>query len=103
MAPAKAMFNSIKHEVISTITRDNQQCDEDKALGRFHNQEMARAKAENTERGRKLRKLQVKAARAGIELTGRVRNLDDALEAIERREHFLRAMREEEAASEAGN
>ena len=99
MAPAKAIFNSIKHEVISTITRDNEQGEQANGLGRFHNQQMAQEEAENTERGRKLRKLQVKAAAAGIELTGTVRNPDDALEAIDRRNHFLQAMLEEEERS----
>jgi hypothetical protein len=103
MAPAKAIFGNIKHEVVSTITRDNEQGADAKELGRFHNEEMAQAKAEDSARGRKLRKLQVKAATAGIELRGAVRNPDDALEAIDRRAHFLQAMREEEERNEAGN
>ena len=100
MAPAKAIFGNIKHEVVSTITRDNEQGEQAKELGRFHNEEMAEAKVQDSARGRKMRKLQVKAARAGIELTGAVRNPDDALEAIDRRAHFLQAMREEEEQSE---
>jgi hypothetical protein len=43
-----------------------------------------------------LKKLQVKAAAAGIEL-GEVRNPDEALEAIDRREHFRQKMLEKEA------
>jgi len=100
MAPAKAIFGNIKHEVVSTITRDNEQGEQAKELGRFHNEEMAEAKVQDSARGRKMRKLQVKAARAGIELTDAVRNPDDALEAIDRRAHFLQAMREEEEQSE---
>ena len=100
MAPAKAIFGNIKHEVVSTITRDNEQGEQAKELGRFHNEEMAEAKVQDSARGRKMRKLQVKAARAGIELTGAVRNPDDALEAIDRRAHFLQAMREEEEQGE---
>ena len=103
MAPARAIFGSIKHEVISTVTRDTEQGDQSNELGRFHNEEMARAKTQDGERGRKLRKLQAKAATAGIELAGTVRNPDDALEAIDRRAHFLQAMREEEEQSQAVN
>jgi hypothetical protein len=103
MAHAKGIFGDIAHEVVSTITRDNDHSEEDKELGRFHNEEMAQAKAKDTERGRKMRKLQVKAATAGIELTGAVRNPDDAMEAIDRRAHFLQAMREDEERSEAGS
>jgi hypothetical protein len=99
MAPARSIFGGIKHEVVSTITRDNEQGEQARDLGRFHNEAMAQAKAQDAERGRKMRKLQVKAARAGVELAGVVRNPDDALEAIDRRAHFLQAMREEEALS----
>ena len=103
MAPAKTIFSGIKHDVVSTITRDNEQGADAKELGRFHNEEMAQAKAQDTARGRKMRKLQVKAATAGIELAGAVRNPDDALEAIDRRAHFLQAMREEEEQTEASS
>ena len=96
MAPARSIFSSIKHPVVSTITRDNEQGEQAKELGRFHNQEMARAKASDSERGRKMRKLQVKAAAAGIDLAARVRNPDEALEAIDHRAQFLQALQEEE-------
>jgi hypothetical protein len=101
MAHAKAIFGEVQHEVVSTITRDNEHSEESINLGRFHNAETARAKVQQTERGRKLRKLETKAARAGVDLTGPVRDPDDALEAIDRRAQFLKAMHEEEEGSEA--
>jgi hypothetical protein len=100
MAPARAIFGGIKHAVVSTISRDTEQSEQSKELGRFHNEEMSRAKALDTDRGRKMRKLQAKAAVAGVELTGAVRDPDDALEAIDRREHFLQALRTEEEQKE---
>ena len=96
MAPAKAIFGELEHEVVSTITRDNEQPESEKALGRFHNAEMAKAKVQDSQRARKMRKLQVRAATAGIEFAGTVRDPDDALQAIERREHFLQALLKEE-------
>ncbi|HOX58995.1 MAG TPA: hypothetical protein P5205_17695 [Candidatus Paceibacterota bacterium] len=100
MAPAKAIFGSIKHEVLSTLVNDNEQPEEVKELGRFHNAATARAKVQDGERGRKLRKLSVRAAAAGIELPGAVRNPDDALEAIGRLKHFEQALLAEEEQSE---
>lgn len=97
MAPARTIFGGIKHEVVSTITRDTDQKAEVKALGRFHNEETERAKAHDSERGRKMRKLHTKAAAAGLDLSANVRNPDDALQAIERRSHFLRALEAEES------
>jgi hypothetical protein len=101
MAPAKAIFSSIKHPVVSTITRDNEHGDQMQRLGKFINEEAAQAKAKGTERDRKLRKLQEKAARSGIRInSGAVRNPDDTLEALDRRNHFLKAMQEEEGQDE---
>jgi hypothetical protein len=100
MAPAAAIFGEIRHEMISTISRDNEQSEDVKALGRFHNAAVETAKAEKSERGKTLKKLQVKAAAAGVEL-GEVRNPDEALEAIDRLEHFRQRMLEKEA-KEAG-
>ncbi len=97
MAPAKAIFGSIKHETISTITRDNEHSEAEKGIGRFHNAEMVKAKAQDSERARKVSRLQRKAVAAGIRIAGNVRNPDDALEAIERRQHFLEKLRQDEA------
>jgi len=91
MAPAKAIFSGLKHEVVSTITRDSEQDAQSKELGRFHNQEMVQAKAESTARERKLRKLQLMAAADGIELPTHVRNPDDTLEAMRHRKLYLEA------------
>jgi hypothetical protein len=103
----KIIYDNLPHPFRTNITRETEQSETTRAAGRFHNEEVEKFRAEKSSTRRKMTKLQQKAAAAGIELAGAVRNPDDALEAIDRREHFLQAMREEEDcgenASQKGN
>ncbi len=97
MAPAKAIFSSIKHPVVSTITRDNEHGVQMQSLGKFINTQAAVAKSKDTERARKLRALRERAVCAGVNLsTSDVRNPDDALQALDRLKHFESQMEAEE-------
>lgn len=96
MARAKGIFGEIPHELVSTVTRDNEHSDEVKELGRFHNDQVQRAQAAKSVSGRKLRRLQTKLAVAGIELSGPVRDVDEALDAAEKREMYLNRLRSRE-------
>jgi hypothetical protein len=93
MAHAKAIFGGLKHEVVSTITRDNELGPEEKELGRFHNEEAEKANTEKSAITRKLHKIQTEAARAGVELSDRTiarikggdgREADEALDAAQK-------------------
>ena len=66
MAPAKVIFNSIKHEVISTITRDNEQGDEAKEFARFQNEETEKFKKERTAQERTTRRIRRDPVAAGV-------------------------------------
>ena len=67
MAHAKGIFGEIPHEVISTITRDNEHTEEDKAEGRFLIQATAEAHTKNTESERTEKRIKQKALAAGID------------------------------------
>ena len=67
MAHAKGIFGDIPHEVISTVTRDNDHSEQDKELGRFHNQETERVKTQQTQFARATTRARQKAAAAGFD------------------------------------
>jgi hypothetical protein len=89
MAHAKGIFGDIPHDVISTVTRDNDHSEEDKELGRFHNQETERVRTEQTETVRAIKRVRQKAAAAGFDPNRiRIKNpkrVEEALERIARR------------------
>jgi hypothetical protein len=97
MAGANAIFGELRHEVVANITRDSEHSAEEKVLGQFVREETEKAKSEAAATKRTLRKVHIKAAAAGIKLEGQVRNPDEALEALTRREFFRRRMQEKEA------
>jgi hypothetical protein len=67
MAHAKGIFGDIPHEVISTVTRDNDHNEDVKELGRFHNEETERVKTEQTQAARATTRARQKAAAAGFD------------------------------------
>ncbi len=56
LAPARAIFGQIKHDVVSTQTRDNEH-EEAKDLGRFHNAAVEQHKAEESEENKLKREI----------------------------------------------
>jgi hypothetical protein len=96
MRGGKVLFDSLPHPFRFTVARDSAHSLEVRKFGEDYNGKLEASKAQDTERARKLSKLQRKAAAAGIRVSSTVRNPDDALEAIERRDYFLQKMRESE-------
>jgi hypothetical protein len=80
---AKALYGEVRHDLVSTITRDNDHDDATKRLGQFHNAEVQAHTAEKTARTRKLRKIQTTAALAGTSFVGPIRNPDRVLQGQE--------------------
>jgi hypothetical protein len=96
MAPARAIFGELEHEVTSTITRDNAHTAQERALGRFHNEVTGRARAEQTRGERSLRRLHAAAAAAGVALPARIRNVEEAADALAKREIYRRRLEAKE-------
>lgn len=67
MRSGKVLFDNLPHPLRTFTINDNEQNDETKALGRFHNSEMEQFKAEKTEKSRKLRKARAAAAAMGAD------------------------------------
>jgi hypothetical protein len=82
-AAAKALYGEIKHDLVATITRDNEHDQATKELGRFHNEQVQAHTQQKAERTRKLRKVQTAAAVAGAAVNPNVRNPDRVLQGIE--------------------
>lgn len=80
---AKALYGEVRHDMISTITRDRDHDEATKQLGKFHNAEVQAHTQQKTERTRKLRKIQTAAALNGAPMTSPVRNPDRVLQGIE--------------------
>jgi hypothetical protein len=102
MRRGKVIYDNLPHPFRATITRDNEQSEQDRELGRFHNEEVKKFRAEKSVATRKLRKVQEAAASAGIQLT-RVNNPDEALDALERREMYRRRAVERERLADTAN
>lgn len=83
MKAAKGIYGNIQHPVIATISRDNQVDEAAQELGRFHNEQVEQHREKKTEAGRKLGRIQIEAATAGIAVNPHVRNLDRALEGLD--------------------
>ena len=82
-AAAKALYGEIRHDFVSTITRDTDHDAATKELGAFHNAEVSAHTKQKTERTRKMRKIQTAAVAAGASVNGNVRNPDRVLQGIE--------------------
>jgi hypothetical protein len=63
LAPARAIFGGLPHDVISTIRRDNTHDETTRELGRFHNAAVAADEAAAETRARKLRQIERKLGR----------------------------------------
>lgn len=107
MAPAKAIFGELKHEMVSTITRDNEHSAEEKALGRFHNEQAEQFKTEKNQTERRVRRARQKVLEAGFDPSrARLKNPEAVAEAAGRitsRLEALRAKEAEEAEQETTN
>jgi hypothetical protein len=107
MAPAKAIFGELPHEVVSTVTRDADHSEEVKELGRFHNEESERFQAERTEGERDTRRARREASAAGFDPNRlRLRNPKRAADAAQRIADRFAALKQKEAnqvAQEAPN
>jgi hypothetical protein len=97
MAHAKGIFGEIPHEVVTTITRDNDHSEDVKELGRFHNQEGERFEAERTASERDTKRARTKAAAAGFDPSRlRIKNPKRVAEAAERIADRFAALRQKE-------
>jgi len=98
MAPAKAIFGELKHEVVSTITRDNEHSADEKALGRFHNEASEAFKEEKSRTERSVKRARESAVAAGFEPGHlRLRNPEQVAAAAKRIPSRLEALRRKEA------
>jgi hypothetical protein len=98
MAHAKGIFGEIPHEVVSTITRDNDHSEEVKELGRFHNQEGERFEADRTQGERDTRRARKKAAAAGFDSSRlRIKNPKRVAEVVDHIADRFAALRQKEA------
>jgi hypothetical protein len=86
---AKVIYGAIRHPLISTIIRDNEQDPETAALGEFHNRELADFETEQSATTRKLRKVQRTAAAAGIAAPRNIRNPDRVQEGLDREREIM--------------
>ena len=86
---AKVIYGAIRHPIISTITRDNEQDPDTAALGEFHNREVAEFETEQTAATRKLRKVRLTAAAAGIPIPRNIRNPDRVQEGVDREREIM--------------
>ncbi len=86
---AKVIYGGIRHPVISTIARDNEQDADSAALGEFQNREMAAFETEQSADTRKLRKIQRTAAAAGIATPRNIRNPDRVQEGLDREREIM--------------
>jgi len=73
---AKTIYGNIARPVVATIIHDDEQSEDVKELGRFHNAQEEQAKTEQSEIKRKLRKISVQAASAGLVVPSNIRNPD---------------------------
>jgi hypothetical protein len=103
MARAKAIYGEMRHEIVSTITRDNEHSEEVKELGRFHNAEVKRERTAQTARTRKLHKIQEQAAAEGIAVSSGVRNPDRVLAGMEMAREYRERIAREEAQADLEN
>jgi hypothetical protein len=87
MAHARGIFGELKHEVVSTITRDNEHSAESRELGRFHDEEADRFQAEQADSARTQRKARAQASALGASEQVLDRHPDRILKAAEMRRH----------------
>jgi hypothetical protein len=98
MAPAKTIFGELQHERISTVTRDNDHTAEEKALGRFHNEQAESFKVEKSQTERSVKRARQKAIQAGFDPDRlRLKNPERVAEAAGRLPDRLEALRRKEA------
>lgn len=84
MKQVKALYGSLQHKIIATITRDDRTSSEVQELGEFHNRELERFKQERAAKSQQRRQLARAAETAGIPVdVQNVRNPDAAREALE--------------------
>jgi len=96
---AKTIYGEMQHSYSVTEARDTGASEESKELGRFHNAEVEKSKAEKSAKTRTLRKIQLKAAADGIAVSSNVRNPDRVLAGIDRaKEYRERIARREKSA-----
>lgn len=96
MAHAKGIFGQLRHEVVSTITRDGDHTEQEKELGRFHAEEMEKAKTEKSAATRKVKKARAEAAARGVSQSLAERYPERILQAAEMR-RIAEQLREQEA------
>ena len=82
-ASAKVLYGEIKHDLVSTISRDGEHDEATKELGRFHNAEVQAHAEQKSERTRKLNQIQKAAAVSGAAFVGPVKNPDRVLQGQE--------------------
>lgn len=78
MRQGKLLYDNLPHPFRSTIVRDNEQTEETKELGRFHNVETEKFREKKTASTRALRKAQREASQLGIRVSGAHRNPERA-------------------------
>jgi hypothetical protein len=101
MASAKGVFGDIRHEVVSTLTRDNDHSTEEREFGEFHNAEAAQFAEEIAEERNATVKARRKAFDIGIDPDRLpVKRPKQVAEAAARYGDRIAKLREKEASKE---
>ena len=94
----KVIYDNLPHPLRTNITRDNEQSGETSELGRFHNEELEKLKAEKAKAARQTGRARQEAAQAGFDTTHlRLKNPERVAEAAARIADRFAALRAKEA------
>ncbi len=79
----QGLYGNLKHNFVHTVVRDARYSPETKALGAFHNQEVARAQEAQRTETRTLSKINASAATAGVRVNRHMKNPARVLQGLE--------------------
>jgi hypothetical protein len=99
---AKALYGSIRHPVITTITRDTEHDGATKELGRFHNAEVDKFELDQAATTRKLGRIRRQAAVLGSPVGTMIRNPDRVLEGLAREAQVMERLHRKQAEERTG-
>jgi hypothetical protein len=101
MRRGKVIYDTLPHPFRTLITRDNDQSEETKEFGRFHNAEAEKFKEEQSETARSVKHARKKAIEAGFDPAHlRLKNPERVAEAAGRIADRFEALRQKEAQRE---
>ena len=90
----KQLYGTIRHPIISTITRDTEQDASSLELGRFHNEEIARHRSKTEFDANREKRIRKEGAELGCPLPDELTDLDSAEEGIQLMREVMAERRE---------